>query len=144
MNNMSSQGLKETFAGLGGIQKGLVIFGVSLLLLALVALRWPIFAGLIGVETFAIFEQSGITTWPVSRSGLPPRRDRIRQSLKEKHSCSERRISSSCSPWRSPSPSPASLVLGQREEGLFTAVWVPSILCFGIYFKLIAQGGARK
>ena len=26
---------------------------------------------------------------------------------------------------------------GQREEGLFTALWVPSILCFGIYFKLI-------
>ena len=24
---------------------------------------------------------------------------------------------------------------GQREEGLFTALWVPSILCFGIYFK---------
>lgn len=28
---------------------------------------------------------------------------------------------------------------GQREEGLFTATWVPSILCFGIYFKLMAQ-----
>jgi hypothetical protein len=26
---------------------------------------------------------------------------------------------------------------GQREEGLFTAIWVPSILCFGIYFELI-------
>lgn len=25
---------------------------------------------------------------------------------------------------------------GQREEGLFTAMWVPSILCFGIYFKV--------
>jgi len=25
---------------------------------------------------------------------------------------------------------------GQREEGLFTAMWVPSILCFGMYFKL--------
>jgi uncharacterized membrane protein len=33
---------------------------------------------------------------------------------------------------------------GQREEGLFTALWVPSILCFGIYFKLMAQGGARR
>ena len=32
---------------------------------------------------------------------------------------------------------------GQREEGLFTAVWVPSILSFGIYFKLIVLG-ARK
>jgi hypothetical protein len=29
---------------------------------------------------------------------------------------------------------------GQREEGLFTAIWVPSILCFGIYFKLIVRG----
>ena len=25
---------------------------------------------------------------------------------------------------------------GQKEEGLFTAIWVPSILCFGIYFKV--------
>ena len=25
---------------------------------------------------------------------------------------------------------------GNREEGLFTAMWVPSILAFGIYFKL--------
>lgn len=33
---------------------------------------------------------------------------------------------------------------GQREEGAFTALWVPSILCFGIYFKLIMQGGRRK
>ncbi len=29
---------------------------------------------------------------------------------------------------------------GQREEGLFTALWVPSILCFGIYFKLMVRG----
>lgn len=28
---------------------------------------------------------------------------------------------------------------GQREEGLFTAIWVPAILCFGIYFKLIVR-----
>ena len=28
---------------------------------------------------------------------------------------------------------------GQREEGVFTAIWVPSILCFGMYFKLISQ-----
>ena len=28
---------------------------------------------------------------------------------------------------------------GQREEGLFAALWVPSILCFGIYFKLIVS-----
>lgn len=33
---------------------------------------------------------------------------------------------------------------GQREEGLFTAVWVPSILCFGIYFKLMAIRGAAE
>jgi len=26
---------------------------------------------------------------------------------------------------------------GQREEGVFTALWVPSILCVGMYFKLI-------
>ena len=32
---------------------------------------------------------------------------------------------------------------GQREEGLFTALWVPSILAFGIYFKLSALA-ARK
>ena len=28
---------------------------------------------------------------------------------------------------------------GQQDEGLFTAVWVPSILCFGIYFKLMVS-----
>lgn len=28
---------------------------------------------------------------------------------------------------------------GQREEGAFTALWVPSILCFGIYFKLLVR-----
>lgn len=33
---------------------------------------------------------------------------------------------------------------GQREEGLFTAIWVPSILCFGIYFKLIVLGGSKS
>ncbi len=27
---------------------------------------------------------------------------------------------------------------GQHEQGLFTAIWVPSILAFGIYFKLSA------
>ena len=32
---------------------------------------------------------------------------------------------------------------GQREEGLFTAVWVPSILCFGIYFKLMVMRGSK-
>ena len=33
---------------------------------------------------------------------------------------------------------------GQREEGLFTAIWVPSILCFGIYFKLNAILGTKS
>ncbi len=33
---------------------------------------------------------------------------------------------------------------GQKEEGLFTAVWVPSILCFGIYFKVLTILGGRK
>ena len=33
---------------------------------------------------------------------------------------------------------------GQREEGLFTAIWVPSILCFGIYFKLVVIGARKK
>ena len=33
---------------------------------------------------------------------------------------------------------------GQNEEALFTAVWVPSILCFGIYFKLMALMGEKK
>jgi len=32
---------------------------------------------------------------------------------------------------------------GQQEEGLFTALWVPSILCFGIYFKLMALMGGK-
>ena len=33
---------------------------------------------------------------------------------------------------------------GQRDEGLFTATWVPSILCFGIYFKLVVKEGNRR
>lgn len=34
---------------------------------------------------------------------------------------------------------------GQKEAGLFTAIWVPSILGFGIYFKLLfAQGKAHE
>ena len=28
---------------------------------------------------------------------------------------------------------------GQREEGLFTATWIPSILSFTIYFKVITR-----
>ena len=30
---------------------------------------------------------------------------------------------------------------GQKDDGLFTATWVPSILCFGIYFKVLALKG---
>jgi hypothetical protein len=33
---------------------------------------------------------------------------------------------------------------GQQQEGLFTALWVPSILCFGIYFKLMALLGHKQ
>jgi hypothetical protein len=33
---------------------------------------------------------------------------------------------------------------GQRDEGVFTALWVPSILCFGIYFKLMGMSGAKS
>lgn len=29
---------------------------------------------------------------------------------------------------------------GEREQGMFTALWVPSILCFGIYFRLMLLG----
>lgn len=29
---------------------------------------------------------------------------------------------------------------GQRMEGIFTAIWVPAILGFGIYFKLMVMG----
>ena len=32
---------------------------------------------------------------------------------------------------------------GQKDEGLFTATWVPSILCFGIYFKVLSIKGQR-
>ena len=28
---------------------------------------------------------------------------------------------------------------GQTQEGLFTATWIPSILTFAIYFKLITR-----
>jgi len=29
-------------------------------------------------------------------------------------------------------------VIGDREQSIFTSIWVPSIFCFGIYFKLSA------
>lgn len=28
---------------------------------------------------------------------------------------------------------------GNREQGLFAASWVPAVLCFGIYFKLMVR-----
>ena len=33
---------------------------------------------------------------------------------------------------------------GQRDEGVFTALWVPSIVCFGIYFKLMGIGASKS
>jgi len=30
---------------------------------------------------------------------------------------------------------------GQQQEGLFTATWIPSILTFAIYFKVITRKG---
>jgi len=35
-------------------------------------------------------------------------------------------------------------VLEDREQGIFTALWVPSILAFGIYFKLCALMGRKR
>lgn len=32
---------------------------------------------------------------------------------------------------------------GYKDHGIFTAVWVPSILAFGIYFKLSALAARR-
>jgi hypothetical protein len=29
--------------------------------------------------------------------------------------------------------------LGRREEGVFVGLWVPSILAFGVYLKLVLQ-----
>jgi hypothetical protein len=28
---------------------------------------------------------------------------------------------------------------GHREQGMFAAMWVPALLSFGIYFKLLGQ-----
>ncbi|MGB5487740.1 MAG: hypothetical protein WBN06_10155 [Lysobacterales bacterium] len=33
---------------------------------------------------------------------------------------------------------------GQKIEGIFTAIWVPSILGFGIYFKLMSSEARNK
>ena len=32
---------------------------------------------------------------------------------------------------------------GQHMDGIFTAIWVPSILCFGIYFKIMVMGAGK-
>lgn len=32
---------------------------------------------------------------------------------------------------------------GYQSEGLFTAIWVPSILAFGIYFKVSSLNARR-
>jgi hypothetical protein len=29
-------------------------------------------------------------------------------------------------------------VAHDREQAIFTAIWIPAIFCFGIYFKLAA------
>ena len=34
--------------------------------------------------------------------------------------------------------------LPQKIEGIFTAIWVPSILGIGIYFKLMSAEARRK
>ncbi len=35
-------------------------------------------------------------------------------------------------------------VLHDREQAIFTAIWVPSILCFGLYFKVAALLARRS
>jgi hypothetical protein len=32
---------------------------------------------------------------------------------------------------------------GDREQGQFAASWVPAVLCFGIYFKMLVGGKKR-
>jgi hypothetical protein len=33
--------------------------------------------------------------------------------------------------------------VGDREQAIFTAIWIPAIFTFGIYFKLCALMGKR-
>ena len=35
-------------------------------------------------------------------------------------------------------------VVQDREQAIFTAIWIPSIFCFGIYFKLAALIGRNR
>lgn len=32
---------------------------------------------------------------------------------------------------------------GHREQGMFAAMWVPALLSFGIYFKLLCQNDRK-
>lgn len=33
---------------------------------------------------------------------------------------------------------------GNHEQGLFAASWVPAVLCFGIYFKMLVGGNKHN
>ena len=35
-------------------------------------------------------------------------------------------------------------VIKDQQQAIFTAIWIPSILTFGIYFKLCALMGQQK
>jgi hypothetical protein len=35
-------------------------------------------------------------------------------------------------------------VIKDQEQAIFTAIWIPSIFTFGIYFKLCALMGQRR
>jgi surface polysaccharide O-acyltransferase-like enzyme len=35
-------------------------------------------------------------------------------------------------------------VVKDQQQAIFTAIWIPSIFTFGIYFKLCAMAGIKK
>ena len=35
-------------------------------------------------------------------------------------------------------------VVEDRQQAIFTAIWIPVIFCFGIYFKLAALMGRKQ
>lgn len=35
-------------------------------------------------------------------------------------------------------------VVEDRQQAIFTAIWIPAIFCFGIYFKLAALMGRKQ
>ena len=35
-------------------------------------------------------------------------------------------------------------VVQDREQAIYTAIWIPSIFCFAIYFKLVALLGRKS